>query len=115
MPIYEYQCDACGHKFEILQKISDDLLTTCPDCNEEKLRKLVTAAAFHLKGTGWYVTDFKDKKSQSGADKGGNNSGGESKGGSETAKSTESKTANKTDTPSKPKTEAKSKTTPSSD
>ncbi|NNE39249.1 MAG: zinc ribbon domain-containing protein [Gammaproteobacteria bacterium] len=86
MPIYEYQCDACRHKFEILQKISDDLLTVCPDCNEEKLRKQVTAAAFHLKGTGWYETDFKDKKPKKGEDKGGDKTGGEDKGTSETTK-----------------------------
>ena len=64
MPIYEYQCDACNHKFEILQKISDGVLTQCPSCKQEKLRKMVSAAAFRLKGGGWYETDFKDKKSQ---------------------------------------------------
>ena len=62
MPIYEYQCDACQHKFEIIQKVSDPLLTQCPECRKKKLRKLVSAAAFQLKGTGWYVTDFRDKK-----------------------------------------------------
>jgi len=62
VPIYEYQCGACNHKFEILQKLSDALLETCPQCEQKKLRKLVTAAAFRLKGTGWYETDFKDKK-----------------------------------------------------
>lgn len=69
MPIYEYQCDACHHKFERLQKMSDSLLTVCPECKEEKLRKLVSAAAFHLKGTGWYETDFKDKKPKEKTDK----------------------------------------------
>jgi putative FmdB family regulatory protein len=62
VPIYEYQCGACKHKFEIIQKVSDDLLAVCPKCKEEKLRKLVTAASFRLKGSGWYATDFKDKK-----------------------------------------------------
>ncbi len=62
MPIYEYRCDQCDHKLEMLQKISDDPATTCPECGEEGLRKLVSAAAFKLKGTGWYETDFKDKK-----------------------------------------------------
>lgn len=61
MPIYEYQCDACKHKFEVIQKVSDPLLTQCPECSKKKLRKLVSAAAFQLKGTGWYVTDFRDK------------------------------------------------------
>ena len=59
MPIYEYQCEACGHQFDIIQKISDTKLTLCPKCNEHKLKKLVTAAGFKLKGTGWYETDFK--------------------------------------------------------
>lgn len=64
MPIYEYQCSACNKKLEILQKISDPVLTQCPSCKEDKLRKMVTAAAFRLKGGGWYESDFKDKKSQ---------------------------------------------------
>jgi len=67
VPIYEYQCSACDHKFEVIQKVSDGLLTCCPKCNEQKLRKLVTAAAFRLKGSGWYETDFKDKKPEKAA------------------------------------------------
>ncbi len=59
MPIYEYRCDACGHEFERLQKISEDLLQECPDCGEKALKKLVSAAGFRLKGGGWYETDFK--------------------------------------------------------
>ena len=62
MPIYEYRCDQCDHYMEKLQKISDAPLTLCPECGEDKMRKLVSAAAFQLKGTGWYETDFKDKK-----------------------------------------------------
>ena len=64
MPIYEYQCGACEHVFESLQKISDAPLTRCPDCGAEALKKLVSAPAFRLKGGGWYETDFKtgDKK-----------------------------------------------------
>ncbi len=61
MPIYEYQCAACGHQFEALQKISGPALTQCPSCNQEQLQKKVSAASFQLKGTGWYVTDFRDK------------------------------------------------------
>ena len=64
MPIYEYQCDACGHQLEALQKISDPLLKTCPECGKDALRKRVSAAAFRLKGGGWYETDFKDKKTR---------------------------------------------------
>lgn len=61
MPIYEYQCDRCGHRLEVLQRVSEAALTECPDCGEAALRKLVSAAGFILKGTGWYVTDFRDK------------------------------------------------------
>ena len=61
MPIYEYKCKACGHKFDKLQKISDDPLVDCPDCGAAELVKLVSAAGFRLKGTGWYETDFKNK------------------------------------------------------
>lgn len=62
MPIYEYQCEECGHRMEAFQKITDPQLTTCPACEKTTLKKLVSAAAFQLKGSGWYVTDFKDKK-----------------------------------------------------
>ncbi|MDF1796645.1 MAG: zinc ribbon domain-containing protein [Coxiellaceae bacterium] len=69
MPIYEYQCQQCGHQCELLQKISDNPATTCPECHKEGLKKLVSAAGFQLKGTGWYVTDFRDKgKAKSKAD-----------------------------------------------
>jgi putative FmdB family regulatory protein len=61
MPIYEYHCDACEHHLEALQGLNDPLLTDCPNCNAAALRKLVSATAFHLKGTGWYATDFRDK------------------------------------------------------
>jgi putative FmdB family regulatory protein len=61
VPIYEYQCASCGVRLEKLQKVSDKPLTQCPSCDKPALQKLVSAAAFHLKGSGWYVTDFKDK------------------------------------------------------
>lgn len=60
MPIYEYQCKACGHTFDTIQTFSEEPLTDCPVCKEPALKKLVSAAAFHLKGSGWYVTDFKN-------------------------------------------------------
>lgn len=59
MPIYEYRCNLCGHELEALQKLSDPPLTGCPSCNAEGLVKLVSAAGFQLKGSGWYATDFK--------------------------------------------------------
>jgi putative FmdB family regulatory protein len=59
MPIYEYQCQSCEHIFDVLQKMSDDPLTYCPECGEPKLKKLLSAPNFRLKGGGWYETDFK--------------------------------------------------------
>jgi len=61
MPIYEYQCQSCGHELEKLQRINDAPLSDCPDCGEEALRRLVSAAGFRLKGGGWYETDFKQE------------------------------------------------------
>jgi putative FmdB family regulatory protein len=59
MPIYAYRCSSCGHAKDVLQKISDPVLTTCPACGAETFAKQVTAAGFQLKGSGWYVTDFR--------------------------------------------------------
>jgi putative FmdB family regulatory protein len=59
MPIYAYKCGSCGHAKDVLQKISDAPLTTCPACGAEAFSKQVTAAGFQLKGSGWYVTDFR--------------------------------------------------------
>lgn len=59
MPIYEYQCDACGHHLEEIQKFSDSPLTTCPACKKPKLRRLVSHTSFQLKGGGYYATDYK--------------------------------------------------------
>lgn len=66
MPIYEYKCSACSHQFDAIQKMSDEPLKTCPHCAEDKVVRLVSAAGFQLKGSGWYATDFKTKpKSES--------------------------------------------------
>ena len=62
MPFYEYQCSACGHHVEILQKISDAPLRKCPECGKQKLARLISAPVFRLKGSGWYETDFKSDK-----------------------------------------------------
>ncbi|HEY2346020.1 MAG TPA: zinc ribbon domain-containing protein [Xanthomonadaceae bacterium] len=59
MPIYGFECDACGHRFDRLQKLSDPDPTVCPDCGAEQLRRQLTAPAFRLSGSGWYETDFK--------------------------------------------------------
>ena len=76
MPIYEYQCDACSGTFEAIQKFSDDPLTECRLCGAASVRKLVSAPAFRLKGSGWYETDFKKDKQKNLAKSEG---GGESK------------------------------------
>lgn len=67
MPIYAYRCESCGHAQDVLQKISDPLLTHCPACGAESYKKQVTAAGFQLKGTGWYVTDFRGGSTAAGA------------------------------------------------
>ncbi len=62
MPIYEYRCSDCGREQEVLQKVSEPPLTICPACGKPGLQKLLSAAGFQLKGSGWYATDFKNKK-----------------------------------------------------
>jgi putative FmdB family regulatory protein len=62
MPIYEYRCEACGHTLEALQKVSDEPLADCPACSKSALKRLISAPAFRLKGSGWYETDFKSDK-----------------------------------------------------
>jgi len=97
MPIYEYRCTACGHELEALQKITESPLTSCPSCRAETLTKLVSAAGFQLKGSGWYATDFRN--------------------GSKPAKSdtkTDAKTDAKADKPDAAKTESKSESTATS-
>lgn len=59
MPIYAYRCETCGFAKDVLQKMSDAPLTQCPECGKDSFRKQVTAAGFQLKGSGWYVTDFR--------------------------------------------------------
>ena len=87
MPIYEYRCQSCGHQQEFLRKVSDAPLTTCPQCGKPSLTKLLSAAGFQLKGSGWYATDFKGSGAKPAA-----KSGEESKPAGET-KSEEKKAA----------------------
>jgi len=116
MPIYEYRCSACGNELEALQKLSDPPLKECPACHADALVKLVTAAGFQLKGSGWYATDFKGSGKPP-AKKDGE-SAGESKSDSKETTSeskSETKTESKTEAKTESKTEAKSTaTTPSS-
>jgi putative FmdB family regulatory protein len=67
MPIYAYRCEACGFAKDVLQKVSDAPLTDCPACSKSTFKKQLTAAGFQLKGTGWYVTDFRNKNTGGGA------------------------------------------------
>jgi putative FmdB family regulatory protein len=59
MPIYAYKCESCGHRQDVLQRVSDPVLSTCPACGATSFAKQVTAAGFQLKGSGWYATDFR--------------------------------------------------------
>ena len=67
MPIYEYECEACGHRFEQIQKFSDPPIEICPKCGQPKVRKLLSSPAFQFKGSGWYITDYA-RKGGEGAD-----------------------------------------------
>jgi putative FmdB family regulatory protein len=80
MPIYAYRCATCGHAKDVLQKISDPVLTVCPNCGAATFQKQVTAAGFQLKGSGWYVTDFRDGQKPKGGDKSGGEKGAEKAG-----------------------------------
>src|SRR5438128_1432276 len=62
MPIYEYRCSSCGFQKEYLQKVTDPVKTVCPECGKKTFSKMLTAAGFHLKGSGWYATDFRNPK-----------------------------------------------------
>ncbi len=78
MPIYEYRCDNCGHELEAFQKLSEEPLRKCPECQTESLVKKISAAGFRLKGGGWYETDFKSgkKKNVSSSESSSDSSGG---------------------------------------
>jgi putative FmdB family regulatory protein len=89
MPLYEYQCDACAHRFEVIQKFSDPAIDVCPKCGGA-VKKLLSSPAIQFKGAGWYITDYARK--------------------SESPSSAESKTEAKTDTQAETKAETKSET-----
>ena len=116
MPIYAYRCTACGHAQDVLQKMSDPLLTVCPACGASTYAKQLTAAGFQLKGSGWYVTDFRggntaapkpadDSETPPPADKAGDKPG--EKPGEKTADKTAEKALDKG--PDKPKDKSKDK------
>ncbi|MCH9672648.1 MAG: zinc ribbon domain-containing protein [Gammaproteobacteria bacterium] len=127
MPIYEYECHKCGDVFEKIQKFSDAELTECECGKGGEVKKLISAAAFHLKGGGWYVTDFRDK-SKTGADAKGtdstasstsgassDSSSSSSKEAASSTKSTESSSSKSSDTASASSTSTSTSTSKSSD
>ena len=94
MPIYEYRCESCGEEMEKLQRMSDDKLVDCPTCGEPSLKRLVSAAAFRLKGSGWYETDFKkDNKRNLAESESSKDSGDKKSAGSEDKKTAKSSSA----------------------
>ena len=103
MPIYEYQCQSCQHRLEKLQRINDEPLIDCPQCGEARLRRLVSAAAFRLKGAGWYETDFKKGDKKNLHDSGTAKSAESKESTSDSAKSTDTSKADTKKTESKPK------------
>ena len=86
MPIFDYQCEACGHTFDALQKAGEGALRKCPKCGKLKLKKQLPAPNLHLKGSGWYKTDFKDKSAKKDGDKVASKSEGKSEDKSEDKK-----------------------------
>ena len=105
MPIYEYRCDACGHQEEHLQKLSEAPIPACPACNKASYRKLLSAAGFHLKGSGWYATDFKSAGKKPAEKKADSKTGPSAD--TKTESKADSKTETKTETKSEPKKESK--------
>src|SRR5512140_2658510 len=113
MPLYEYECGACGHRFEVIQKCSDSPIERCPLCNEP-VHKLLSAPAIQFKGTGWYVTDYASKRNtEAAADKKASSASTTSTSSASTSSSDSSSSASSSD--SGKSTSASSKTTPSSD
>jgi putative FmdB family regulatory protein len=107
MPIYEYRCLECNHQEEHLQKVSEPMLTVCPSCGKPSYKKLLSAAGFQLKGSGWYATDFRNKGSKP-ADSNASSKSAESK-DAKTDSKTESKPDSGAKTDSKPDSKSESK------
>ena len=116
MPIYAYKCESCGHAKDVLQKMSDPLLTDCPACGAATFKKQLTAAGFQLKGSGWYATDFKGAPATAGtpsADKAEGGEGAKTDSG-DSSKSAETKTDAKTESKPETKTDVKAVSKPDS-
>jgi len=109
MPIYEYECQKCG-VMEIEQRITADRLVKCPECNSKKFKKLISLSAFHLKGTGWYTTDYA-KKDEKGGDKDKSSDSSDKSAKSLDSKDkTKDKKADSKKSETKPKSESKTST-----
>ena len=98
MPLYEYQCEACNHRFERIQKFSDPLVETCPACGKGPVRKLLSSPAIQFKGSGWYITDYAKKSSSDGGSTGSAGTTGEKKTETKTDSSTKSDTSTSSST-----------------
>src|SRR5438445_10830705 len=108
MPLYEYRCDACGRRFEKIQRFSDAPLETCELCGKGPVRKLMSSPAIHFKGSGWYITDYAKKDSSTAAE-GASSNGGKSEKSDKTETKTDTKAATKPDKAAK--SESSSSTT----
>lgn len=107
MPLYEYQCDSCGHRFELIRKFSDPPFEVCPECGKSPVRKLISAPGIHFKGTGWYITDYaKGSSSAAGSDSSSPTTGKSKHSEPKTEGKTEGKTESKAETKSGTKTES---------
>ena len=109
MPIYEYRCTSCGFQKEYLKKLSDPVMTVCPECEKRTFSKMITAAGFHLKGSGWYATDFRNPKPAAKTESKGeakSESKPDSKPDGKSSGGPESKTESKTEKKSESKSEA---------
>jgi putative FmdB family regulatory protein len=118
MPIYAYRCENCGFQQDVLQKMSAPLLVNCPSCGEPQFRKQVTAAGFQLKGSGWYVTDFRNpatkEAAKSGASEGGSGDGDKKpEAAPAESKSTSADSAAPAPAPAAPSNDAKAEARPS--
>ncbi len=101
MPMYEYECTACGHRFERIRKFSDPPVEECPNCGEHKVQKLLSSPAIQFKGTGWYITDYaKSGKTESGGTASANAAKAEAKSDTKAETKTDTKTETKTETKS---------------
>ncbi len=101
MPIYEYRCSSCGFQKEYLQKVNDPVMTVCPECNKKTFSKMLSAAGFQLKGSGWYATDFKNSGAKPAA-KTSVETGGKGAAKSESKDSSAGATEKKDSSPGKP-------------